>query len=104
MSRTSKTFHHNIFKPARVLESMAHEVVVCLGCCCPQKGGIEVCQAFADALAERTDIVLQESGCMGPCSRGPIVMIDGVMYAGVQKKHVAELLGKISLPLVAEKA
>ena len=84
------------------------EVIVCMGCCCPQNGGAEVLKELSKIQQEehitkqketnqfseqqKTDIKLFTSGCVGPCEKAPNVIIDGVLHSKVQIEEIRTLL------------
>jgi (2Fe-2S) ferredoxin len=64
--------------------------------CCAQNGANEVLQAFWQELQKRNlfdTISVTFSGCLGPCDRGPNVVVypEGVLYSGVGKGDVAAI-------------
>ena len=64
---------------------------------CGEKGCAQVYQRFMDELQARNlwaDCLLTNTGCLGPCSDGPTVLVypDSVMYNGVGPDDVAELI------------
>lgn len=66
------------------------------GSCAPQGGG-EVFDAFLTELQRRNlfgGLQITATGCLGPCTAGPSVLVypEGVMYGGVRKADVAEIL------------
>lgn len=71
-------------------------ILCCAGTPCLSSGGTSVEQAFRDAIENRptkggdlsTEVQTVSTGCMGPCSRGPMVTIqvqgeDDVLYENV---------------------
>ncbi|MCB1887106.1 MAG: (2Fe-2S) ferredoxin domain-containing protein [Rhodocyclaceae bacterium] len=64
---------------------------------CGEKGCAQVYQRFMDEFQARNlwaDCLLTNTGCLGPCSDGPTVLVypDSVMYNGVGPDDVAELI------------
>lgn len=60
---------------------------------CQQKGCNEVYQGFMEAFQARNlwaDYAVTNTGCIGPCSNGPSVLVypEGVMYSGVSAADV----------------
>jgi len=57
---------------------------------CADRGGAAVYQAFLDEFGKLglwdKGFLLTDTGCMGPCDRGPTVVVypEGVMYLGVK--------------------
>ena len=84
------------------------EVIVCMGCCCPQNGGAELLQELSKIQQEehiakqketsqfpeqkRNSIQLFTSGCVGPCEKAPNVIIEGVLHSEVQIQEIRTLL------------
>jgi (2Fe-2S) ferredoxin len=63
---------------------------------CAQQGCGGVYEEFLWQLQQRNlfnSIQITPTGCMGPCSEGPSVLVypEGVMYAKVQKEQVAQI-------------
>jgi len=63
---------------------------------CGQHGCAAVYEEFLWQLQQRdlsNSIQVTATGCMGPCSEGPSVLVypEGVMYAKVEKDRVAEI-------------
>ncbi len=61
---------------------------------CSQKGCAEVFEEFLAQLQRRNlfdKVQVTATGCMGPCSEGPSVLVypEGVMYGGLGKDDVA---------------
>ena len=64
---------------------------------CQQKGCNEVYQAFLEAFQARNlwaDYALTNTGCIGPCSSGPSVLVypEGVMYSGVGAADIGTII------------
>lgn len=63
---------------------------------CANKGCAAVYEEFLYQLQQRElfgKVQITSTGCMGPCSEGPSVLVypEGVMYAGVKREDVAEI-------------
>ena len=63
---------------------------------CGQKNCAEVAEEFFRLLQETQQfdkIQVTTTGCLGPCSEGPSVLVypEGYMYAGVTKEDVSEI-------------
>lgn len=66
---------------------------------CQGKGGNDVLQAFWQQTQARNlweNFSVTYSGCLGPCDCGPNVLVypEGVLYSGVTKEDVAEIIDK----------
>ncbi|AWI79916.1 ferredoxin [Parazoarcus communis] len=64
---------------------------------CQQKGCNEVYQGFMEAFQARNlwaDYAVTNTGCIGPCSNGPSVLVypEGVMYSGVSAADVGSII------------
>jgi len=80
------------------------EVVICHGTGCLANGSARVAQAFKTAIAEagidaKVHPAIKTTGCHGPCSRGPLVIIrpQGLFYQRVQASDVADILDQTLL-------
>ncbi|GAB2783670.1 NAD(P)H-dependent oxidoreductase subunit E [Rhabdobacter roseus] len=65
--------------------------------CCGQEHGLELVEAFKNALKERklqTEIRAQRAGCLDVCAFGPgmVVYPEGVFYGNVQLSDVEEIV------------
>jgi len=63
---------------------------------CGQKGCAEVVDELMKQWQQRqafTQVMVTPSGCIGPCSMGPNVLVypEGVMYSNVTKADVTEI-------------
>ena len=63
---------------------------------CGQKNCAEVAEEFFRYLQDKQlfdKIQVTTSGCLGPCSEGPSVLVypEGVMYGGVSKEDVSTI-------------
>ncbi|MDZ7619689.1 MAG: NAD(P)H-dependent oxidoreductase subunit E, partial [Patescibacteria group bacterium] len=70
-------------------------VRLCMGASCIASGAERVREALkqelaSHELAQKVDIV--ETGCMGPCSGGPVLVIDDVFYEQVHPEDAADLV------------
>jgi len=70
-----------------------NRVVVCMGCCCPHMGGTELFAELRQKLNNRKNVLLQHSDCVGPCSKGPNVLVnDKIVY----RAHADEVIEEIN--------
>jgi (2Fe-2S) ferredoxin len=64
---------------------------------CGARGAAEVYNGLMEALGARMElwdtVCVTASGCLGPCSAGPMIVCypEGVWYAGVKREDVAEI-------------
>ena len=75
----------------------AREVLVCSGTACRSAGAVELHRrltAVAAELGVQDTVRFTETGCMGPCARGPVVRImpDDVLYADVHPEDADEIV------------
>ena len=75
----------------------AREVRVCSGTACRSAGALEVhvrLAAAVDAAGLPDEVALTETGCMGPCARGPVVHVlpDDVLYTEVRPEDAEEIV------------
>ena len=83
-------------------EADGHQCIrVCLGASCIASGAVKVKKALESELADRgmkDKVSIVGTGCLGPCSGGPAVMIDDVFYEKLTpqdaKDIVVEHLGR----------
>jgi len=73
------------------------EVLVCSGTACRSAGALDVHARLAAAIEAAglaDEVILTETGCAGPCARGPIVRIlpDDVLYVQVTPEDGEEIV------------
>ncbi len=73
------------------------QILVCFGGSCLASGAQEVRDALQEALDSEKlgdQVALVETGCMGPCVMGPVVMIaeDRTFYQGVKPEDAADIV------------
>jgi (2Fe-2S) ferredoxin len=66
---------------------------------CSERGCAEVGETFWSEMEKQNlfgKIAVTSSGCFGPCNMGPNVLVypEGVMYTGVKKDDVSEIIEK----------
>lgn len=72
-------------------------VLLCSGSACQSSGALAVKQALVEALTAQglmDEVQIVETGCMGPCELGPILLVypDGVYYVRVKPADVGEIV------------
>jgi len=72
-------------------------VLLCSGSACQSSGALAVKQALVEALTAQglmDEVQIVETGCMGPCELGPILLVypDGVYYVRVKAADVGEIV------------
>ncbi|MCX7750676.1 MAG: NADH-quinone oxidoreductase subunit NuoF [Candidatus Bipolaricaulota bacterium] len=73
------------------------QVLVCSGTACQSSGGERVKKALLEATAARDllpEVQFVETGCMGPCELGPVVLVypEGTFYVRVRPEDAAEIV------------
>ncbi|MBM4163202.1 MAG: NADH-quinone oxidoreductase subunit NuoF [Lentisphaerae bacterium] len=73
------------------------EIRVCVGGSCLASGARDVEAALQTALAAQglaKKVTVRETGCMGPCARGPVLLVasDQTFYQGVKPEDAAEIV------------
>ncbi len=71
------------------------EIRICMGASCIASGAERVREALEQELVTRglaRQVSVCETGCMGPCSGGPVLVIDDVFYEQVQPEDAPELV------------
>jgi NADP-reducing hydrogenase subunit HndC len=75
------------------------DVLVCSGTACLSSHSTRVKEALAQAIAAQgleDEVRLVETGCMGPCEMGPVVLVypDGSFYVRVRPEDAAEIVAE----------
>ena len=75
------------------------QILVCVGGGCLASGSQEIGQALQESVKARglaRKVKVVETGCMGPCSIGPVIKImpDGVFYRGLTPADADEIVEK----------
>ena len=73
------------------------KIRLCAGGGCLASGEPELKAALSKALADaglQDKILIKETGCLGPCSRGPVLMIDpeGIIYEGLKASDASRIV------------
>ena len=73
------------------------DLLLCCGSGCLSAGSLKVKKRFEEVLEEQditSEINIIETGCMGPCDYGPVMMVypEGVFYKHVKPEDVEELV------------
>ncbi len=87
--RLEKIYQENRAK----LEQAA--ILLCAGGGCIASGALEVKTALSASLDKhKIDIPIKETGCLGPCASGPVIMIhpDGIIYEQVTPEDSEEIV------------
>lgn len=72
-------------------------VLLCSGSACQSSGALAVKKALVEEITNHgltEEVQIVETGCMGPCELGPILLVypDGVYYVRVKPKDAAEIV------------
>lgn len=70
-------------------------VLVCTGGGCIASGSLDIVQAFRSTIEkEGLDIPVVETGCMGPCAKGPVVKIlpEHILYQNLSTSQVQRIV------------
>lgn len=70
-------------------------IQVCTGGGCIASGSMETIAAFeAGCRKAGIDITVKKTGCMGPCSMGPVIKVlpDNIMYEGITEDLVPQII------------
>ncbi|MCF7928875.1 MAG: NADH-quinone oxidoreductase subunit NuoF [Spirochaetales bacterium] len=84
-----------LHKDASNKQNGNRRIMLCAGGGCIASGAMEVKKALqAEAEKIGLDVPIIETGCLGPCSRGPVLRVDpdGVMYEQVSSEDAQELI------------
>ena len=87
-------------KAAKIIEKTLQEreqtaLLICTGGGCIASGSLEIKGAFEEAIkAHNLQVNVIPTGCMGPCSKGPIIKIvpDNIIYENLSINDVAKVV------------
>jgi len=73
------------------------DVLICCGSGCVSAGALKIREKMMETLKERDilhEVNVIETGCMGPCDYGPVIMIypEGIFYRKVTVNDVVEMV------------
>lgn len=78
-----------------------HIITVCLGTACHVRGGPRIVDEFSrklniepDETTEDMQFTLETVNCLGCCAIGPVAVIDGEYYGGMNPTKVSQMLKK----------
>ncbi|HNY28188.1 MAG TPA: NADH-quinone oxidoreductase subunit NuoF [Candidatus Sumerlaeota bacterium] len=78
------------------LEQEGHcRILLCAGAGCIASGALEVKaaldkQALREGVAERVSVI--ETGCLGPCAKGPVLLVNDVFYEQVTPDDAEDIM------------
>jgi NADH-quinone oxidoreductase subunit F len=73
------------------------QVRICMGASCIASGSARVKAAIEEEVAARgviDDVAVIETGCMGPCSGGPVLLVDDVFYQRVRPEDCGDIVSQ----------
>ncbi len=75
------------------------QVLLCSGTACQSSGSAKVKRALTEALAGHdllSEVQIVETGCMGPCELGPVLLVypEGTFYVRVKPEDAAEIVAE----------
>ncbi len=75
------------------------DLLICCGSGCVSAGALKIKDRFHEVLAEKgisNEINIIETGCMGPCDYGPVMVIypEGIFYKAVTPEDVEEIVSE----------
>jgi bidirectional [NiFe] hydrogenase diaphorase subunit len=82
-----------------------YEVNVCMDLACASQGAEKLREALeTEVKATGKNVLIRRTGCMGPCSQGPLVRVDpeDVLYRKVNSSHAAKIVSSLDGKPVAE--
>jgi NADH-quinone oxidoreductase subunit E len=89
------------YKTFRLEPPGRHEVHVCMGTSCHVRGSQRILDKVSDVLGikpgetdSQSRFTLVEGNCLGACTLGPEMIIDGDHHSRVTPDHVEEILKK----------
>lgn len=89
-------------------QSMSKSLSLCGGPGCRPRGGVDVAQAFRQAVADQglgREIEFRFTGCHGFCEQGPVVVAEpgNVFYCGVRPEDAPEVVAAMARGEVVER-
>ena len=84
-------------KKAKLASGDHHTIRICMGASCIASGSMEIKKSLEAELEKQgiaNRVSLVETGCQGPCSAGPVLVIDDVFYENVRLEDVNELVSE----------
>lgn len=81
---------------AQLGATIREEIRICMGGGCIASGSVAVHDALEKELHDRkiTDVRIRKTGCLGPCSKGPVIVMakNQIFYQDVKPDDVKELV------------
>jgi NADH:ubiquinone oxidoreductase subunit E len=72
-----------------------YEMQICLGSSCFSRGNREVVQFIKEYLSKKhleDRVIFKGARCLGHCSNGPNLIIDGQVIEGVTRERIGKIL------------
>ena len=92
------TLRDSVCAQKKHLAAKGHQqILLCAGAGCIASGAMAVKTALEKELAHRglqDKVSVIGTGCLGPCSAGPVLMIDEVFYERVRAEDASELIAE----------
>jgi NADH-quinone oxidoreductase subunit F len=73
------------------------QIRICLGASCIASGALKVQEALQAELSDRQltkKVSIVGTGCLGPCSGGPALMIDDIFYENIRPQDVKDIVSE----------
>jgi bidirectional [NiFe] hydrogenase diaphorase subunit len=86
-------------------EKYDYEVNVCMDLACASQGADKLREALTKAAeASGKKVLIRRTGCMGPCSSGPLVRVDPeeVLYSHVNASHAEKIVDSLGGKAIPE--
>ncbi len=78
------------------LSASGHKCIrICLGASCIASGALKIKESLESEIEERQlqdKVTIVGTGCLGPCSGGPVLMIDDVFYEKLKPQDAKDLV------------
>ena len=92
-----KSIRDQVIKENQKLgKELREEVRICMGGGCIASGSTAIKEKFEAELVKRniTDVKIRETGCLGPCSKGPVMVMvkDRTFYQDLKPEDVEEIV------------
>lgn len=71
------------------------EILICCGAGCIASGSLKLKKSLEEEIAgANLNLEVKETGCMGPCSQGPVIMIqpDGIVYESLSADNASIII------------
>ncbi len=82
-----------------------YQVNVCMDLACASQGAGAIKEALDQAVAASgKNVLVRRTGCMGPCSHGPLVRVDPekTLYRKLKSEHAEKIVGALGSKPVSE--